>query len=463
MPFAFGEGLSAGNNVMLGQQQAKNDALKAELDGKKLQLESAKLAQSEFQNRQKMAQDLFTQSVQTMQGIAEAVKNMPQIIPGSALDQALEQQKVIVAKSAGMIGQDPTMAQVMADTIRASAGQGIKRPEAKVVGNQLVQPNQEGTGSTVLHTTPESPQRPTDLMQEAAFAFPGDRNKQRELVAGARTKAGSENTPLMKEAESMFPGDKQAQQDFITKARNRPDSTVNIDQRQELEAEKTEGRALGDAGAEIIKERERSSASIEKMGLVKQLAEQWKAQGGQLGSVAGTKIEVSKFLQGVGMKPEALGLPANTDMGEALIAMSNEMAMGRIGGQGGMPANNFSEADRKFLVETVPNIENTERGFQTKLAIGARVAQRKIEAADIYEEARANKKSVSESLGEVRKQLRDKPLFNEEEKTALLGIAKKQEKQVDFSKMDRRELLNMDASKLDPEQRRALKEALGRK
>jgi hypothetical protein len=463
MPFAFGEGLSAGNNVLGQQQQQKNDALKAELDGKKLQLESAKLAQSEFQNRQKMAQDLFTQSVDTMKGIAETVKNMPQVIPGSAVDQALEQQKVIVAKLAGMIGQDPTMAQVMADTIRASVGSGIKPMEPKVVGNQLVQPNREGGPATVVHTAPEAPQRPTDLMQEAEFAFPGDRNKQRELVAGARTKAGSENTPLMKEAEAMFPGDKQAQQDFITKARNRPDSTVNIDQRQELEAEKTEGRALGDAGAEVIKERERSSASIEKMGVVKQLADQWKAQGGQLGALAGQKISVGKMAQAIGVNPASLGLPESTDMGEALIAMSNEMAMGRIGGQGGMPANNFSEADRKFLVETVPNIENTERGFNTKLAIGARVAQRKIEAADIYEEARANKKSVSEALAEVRKQLRDKPLFNDEEQRAMLGIAKPQEKQIDFSKMDRRELLNMDASKLDPEQRRALKEALGRK
>jgi hypothetical protein len=160
MPFAFGEGLSAGNNVLGQQQQQKNDALKAELDGKKLQLESAKLAQSEFQNRQKMAQDLFTQSVDTMKGIAETVKNMPQVIPGSAVDQALEQQKVIVAKLAGMIGQDPTMAQVMADTIRASAGQGIK-PMGVSAGGAIVNPQ---TGQ-VLHQQPNAPQQQETVLR----------------------------------------------------------------------------------------------------------------------------------------------------------------------------------------------------------------------------------------------------------------------------------------------------------
>lgn len=458
----FGSALMGpGSQLLAGQQQAENDQLKMEVDKKKLQLEMGQLAMQEKSNRDKIAQEAFKNAVGAMKWLQDTVSQMPALKPGSELDQQIDVMKNILAKAAEASGQDPSVAGIAAQTIRSMVGQGIKRPEAKVVGNQLVQPNQEGTGAQVLHTAPEAPQRPTDLMQEAQFAFPGDRNKQRELVAGARTKEGGKGTPLQQEAGQMFPNDPQAQADFIQKARFRPDSTVTVDQRGELESDKTEGRALGEAGAEIIKERERSAASIERMGVVKQLAEQWKAQGGQLGSLAGQKISVGKLAQAVGINPASLGLPESTDMGEALISMSNEMAMGRIGGQGGMPANNFSEADRKFLVETVPNIENTERGFNTKLAIGARVAQRKIEAADIYEEARANKKSVSEALSEVRKRLRDKPLFSDEEQKAMLGISKAPEKQIDFSKMDRRELLNMDASKLDPEQRRALKAALG--
>jgi hypothetical protein len=462
MAFAFGEGLMSGNAILQQQQEQKNSALETELKGKKLQMESAQLAQQEVQNRQKMSQDLFTQAVQTMQGIGEAVKNMPAITPGSEIDQALDRQKLIVAKLAGMIQQDPGVAEVMASTIRASVGQGIKRPESKVVGNQLVQPSPDGTSAQVLHTAPQQPPQPTELMRDAQFAFPGNQQAQRDLVAGARTKSDADGI-AMKEAAKFFPNDPKAQQDYVTQARMRPNSTVTIDQRGELRADIKEGEVIGEEGADVIKERNRSAQAIEKMGVVKQLADQWKAQGGQLGSMAGTKIEVSKFMQSVGMDPAAVGLPANTDMGEALIAMSNEMAMGRIGGQGGMPANNFSEADRKFLIETVPNIENTERGFQTKLAIGARVAQRKMEAADIYEEARANKKSVSEALSEMRRQLKNKPLFDEEERKALMGIAKPQEKQIDFSKMDRQELLNMDAKALDPEQRAALKAALARK
>lgn len=457
--FAFGQGLSQGTQARMADLEQQNSQRKMEIEGEELKLKAGALEVQKQAAKQKMMEEGFKNSVATMKSLHETAQNLPAIKPGGSFDKMLDTQKEIVAKFAEMTGQDPMMAQVMIDNIRASAGQGIKRPEAKVVGNQLVQPDAEGGGARVLHTAPREPQRPTDLMQEAEFAFPGDRNAQRKLVGDARTKtAGSEETPLMKEARALHPDDPEGQKKFVTEARLRPG--IMVENRGESAADVKEGNVLGEEGGEVIKERTRARLSIERIGVMKQLAEQFKAQGGQFGSMAGTRIEASKLLQSVGMKPSDFGLADNVDAGEAIQAMTNEMVLGKIGGQGGMPANQFSEADRNFVFATNANIENTERGFQTKLAIAARIAQRKMEAADIYEEARANKMPVREALAEVNKRLKDKPVFTEEERQAISGIAKPQEKKVDFSKMSRKELLNFDVKTLSKDQIPAFKAAL---
>jgi hypothetical protein len=152
MAFAFGEGLMSGNAILQQQQEQKNSALKTELDGKKLQLESAKLAQSELQNRQKMAGDVFTQAVQVFQGMTEQLKNVSHIIPGSDIDQAIDRQKMIVAKLAPMAQQDPELAESLAATARMSVGSGIK-PMGVGAGGAIVNPQ---TGQ-VIHQQPIAP------------------------------------------------------------------------------------------------------------------------------------------------------------------------------------------------------------------------------------------------------------------------------------------------------------------
>ena len=110
------------------------------------------------------------------------------------------------------------------------------------------------------------------------------------------------------------------------------------------------------------------------------------AQDFDTGKFADTKLSIGQVLQSAGV-PDAI-IPAGIDRkaiasAETMRSITNHAAMSMIG-PGGMPANNFSEADRGFVVSTVPGLMNTPGGNAKIMAIARAVEQRKIELGDAW-------------------------------------------------------------------------------
>ena len=83
------------------------------------------------------------------------------------------------------------------------------------------------------------------------------------------------------------------------------------------------------------------------------------------------------FLVSIGLDPKGIGTK------QAFQAVVNELAMGKIGA-GGMPSNNFSEGDRKFLEKTVISLGDDDEANRIKLAAADLVADRKREKATAW-------------------------------------------------------------------------------
>lgn len=111
----------------------------------------------------------------------------------------------------------------------------------------------------------------------------------------------------------------------------------------------------------------------------------------ETGRLAEAKITVGQLLQQFKI-PDAL-IPAGIDRksiasAETMKSITNNIAMGMIG-PGGMPANNFSEADRQFVVSTVNNLMNTPGGNVKIMELAKAVEQRKLAIGNGWAEWRA--------------------------------------------------------------------------
>lgn len=82
----------------------------------------------------------------------------------------------------------------------------------------------------------------------------------------------------------------------------------------------------------------------------------------ETGKLAPARTTISAWAQAIGMSPDAMakiGLrPEDAVTGQSIEAITNALTVGMIG-SGGFPANNFSDADRAFLQQTVPQLSKT--------------------------------------------------------------------------------------------------------
>lgn len=81
----------------------------------------------------------------------------------------------------------------------------------------------------------------------------------------------------------------------------------------------------------------------------------------QQGKLEPSRMTVSAWAKSLGGDDDfakSLGLdPKSVGSDQALQAMMNELVLGKMGA-GGLPANNFSDADRQFLTDTLPKLGN---------------------------------------------------------------------------------------------------------
>jgi hypothetical protein len=195
---------------------------------------------------------------------------------------------------------------------------------------------------------------------------------------------------------------------------------------QEDEFLKTIGKAAGEQAAAITTAANKSRSALDTLNALQKSIGDIQAGGGDTGRMAGVVSEMTALAQSLGIDPTNLGLPPNAGPYEVATSLSNKMALSLIGAdaEGGMPANNFSEADRKFIVDIAPNISNTPQGIAAKIEVSRRVNQRNIEAEEMwnsgdYPQTQAGFRQYQKDWAEY---VRKNPLFSPEEMQQLRGM-----------------------------------------
>jgi hypothetical protein len=86
----------------------------------------------------------------------------------------------------------------------------------------------------------------------------------------------------------------------------------------------------------------------------------------------------------------SLGLdPKGVGSAQAVQSLINESVLGKIGA-GGLPANNFSDADREFIVKIFPGLGDDPQANKIRIEGARRMAQLDIERAKEFQKFKAN-------------------------------------------------------------------------
>jgi hypothetical protein len=156
---------------------------------------------------------------------------------------------------------------------------------------------------------------------------------------------------------------------------------------------------------------------------LRQLVGDWTASGGQQGQLAPVQAKITAYAQAVGIDPKSLNLPADAGPSQAIDALMRKMALGNIGSNsGGLPANNFSEADRNFIVDMQPNLKDTPEGFNAKLSMIEKMAQRSLQKEEMFMQMDEQGKPYSEFRRSWTKYTEQNPLFSDDEKKKLRSV-----------------------------------------
>lgn len=145
------------------------------------------------------------------------------------------------------------------------------------------------------------------------------------------------------------------------------------------------GGALGDRQVSVENAYQTVPEKLQKVQLFRTLL-----NGVNTGAMAGTEGKIADLALGLGIQPDTLkslgidpSLPATQQSLQSAIASAT---VGMIG-KGGFPANNFSDADRKFLLGTNVQLTNRPEANDVILKVQERTAQRELEAADSWRAA----------------------------------------------------------------------------
>jgi hypothetical protein len=161
---------------------------------------------------------------------------------------------------------------------------------------------------------------------------------------------------------------------------------VTIDQSAPSEFEKTYGEGTAKMALATLEDGTKAQSDLNNIQLTKTLL-----QNVQTGKLANPQASIGAVMQAFGVDPASFGIdPKLPATQEALTSLVNNMTLGKIGAAtGGMPANNFSDADRSFLQRIMPNLANRPEANDIILEAGQRVAQLRMEKSSAWADARA--------------------------------------------------------------------------
>jgi hypothetical protein len=164
---------------------------------------------------------------------------------------------------------------------------------------------------------------------------------------------------------------------------SKTDVTTNIDQKTESEENKAAGKGAGERRATMFASAGAASKTLASLSRTESLLNQV-----EQGKLSPARMSISAWAKALGMNDDiatSLGLdPKGVGSAQALAALTNEAVIGKIGA-GGFPSNNFSDADREFLMGTVQKIGNDPRANKIITETGRRMAQLDIERAKAYQ------------------------------------------------------------------------------
>lgn len=200
-------------------------------------------------------------------------------------------------------------------------------------------------------------------------------------------------------------------QDLERAAAGRANTSLTVDQRTEGEEAKAYGKEMGQQAAAVHTEANQARTSLSRLQQFEALS-----QGFQTGKLAPAQTTVAGWAQALGLDPTKIGVPANAAInGEALRSINNALTLSLIG-SGGMPANNFSNADRQFISEIVPSLSNTP-GANAIIAFGMRkAAERTVEKEDMWLAARERGQSYGQFLKDWNTHVKANPIVQEVQK-----------------------------------------------
>ncbi len=174
------------------------------------------------------------------------------------------------------------------------------------------------------------------------------------------------------------------------------------------------GKAIGGRLAAQVEAGDKAYTNLQTLNLMESASSQLEQAGGATGALAEPSMFATSLMQAAGIDPTSLNLPADAGPAQVLNSLSNKLTLGKIGGPDGMPANNFSDADRAFIESTVPRLTDTPSAFRAKLFIDKRMAERSIAVARAVEDGYNQGQSASE-IGQAVAEIKRQPLFSENE------------------------------------------------
>ncbi len=284
--------------------------------------------------------------------------------------------------------------------------------------------NRGGTGQSPMSLAAE-PQRPLpNLGQEerglVARLGVDHPLSQSILMATVKPPAAPKPTALMQnlEAAGLAPGTPEYREAVLAGIQR--GTEVNINQAAEAKGMEALDKAIGSNLAAQVESGNKARSSVARIGQMRDLVQKFEAAGGETGAFAPIRLRAGEAVRSLGLPQDFFGLPGDAEIsyGQVIESLSNQLALGKIGGEDGMPANNFSEADRNFIVSTVAGLGDSPAAFRRKLAIQERMDQRAMEIERVILEGRESRKSVSDIRSDIQR-IVAQPLFSDEEREGL--------------------------------------------
>lgn len=216
-------------------------------------------------------------------------------------------------------------------------------------------------------------------------------------------------SPLSPQETKQYPG--AVQKDANGKLIYPPPSTnVALNANNSAETEYAKGKAQDALGLE--RSADKTLQERQQLQVFKSLVQDFKT-----GKLAPAQSTAGAWGDALGIDPktmEKFGIPANAAVdGQLIESLSNQMTLGMIGTKGGeggsMPANNFSDADRKFLTNTVPGLARVHGGNLVLAEIKQRGLDRHLDKISMWDEYRSQGKKYEDFERDWRKKIRSEP------------------------------------------------------